>query len=465
MLLTITTTHKPATDLGYLLHKHPDEFQSFDLAFGKAHVFYPEAREDKTTVALLLDIDPVQLVRKSKGSIGSGPLGQYVNDRPYVASSFLSVAIAKIFRSALNGRCKSHEKLVEEKLYLEATVSMLPSNGGEELIRKLFEPLGYNLEIANYPLDEKFPEWGNSKLYSVELFNSVRLKDLLSHLYVLIPTLDDEKHYYVGDEEVEKLLRHGSEWLPQHPAQKTIVGRYLKHTRSLSQDALIQLSESSIQSEIDSEQDKTNKEEELEKPLSLNQQRINSVIERLKTSGAKSIVDLGCGEGKLLDELLKESQFEKIVGMDVSYRALEKAKKKLRHESMPERLKQRLNLIHGSLIYRDDRLASFDAATCIEVIEHMELSRLQHFERVLFEFAQPKVVVLTTPNSEYNVKFESLPAGQFRHNDHRFEWSREEFQSWANRLCSIYDYSVSFYPIGEVDSQVGAPTQMGVFER
>ncbi|MGH2560006.1 MAG: 3' terminal RNA ribose 2'-O-methyltransferase Hen1, partial [Thermomicrobiales bacterium] len=138
MLLTITTTHQPATDLGYLLHKNPGRFQSFDLSFGRAHVFYPEATAARCIAALLLDVDPVGLVRR-KGPDGGMALAQYVNDRPYVASSFLSVAIGDVFGTALGGRSRERPDLVERPLPLRAKLAVVPCRGGEGLLRGLFE--------------------------------------------------------------------------------------------------------------------------------------------------------------------------------------------------------------------------------------------------------------------------------------------------------------------------------------
>ena len=127
--------------------------------------------------------------------------------------------------------------------------------------------------------------------------------------------------------------------------------------------------------------------------------------------------------------------------------------------------RKRIRLIHGSLTYRDSRLAGYDAATVVEVIEHLDPPRLAAFERVLFEAARPATVVVTTPNAEYNVKWESLPAGQRRHKDHRFEWRREEFHAWSHRVGERFGYSVRFLPVGPEDPQVGSPTQMAVFTR
>jgi 3' terminal RNA ribose 2'-O-methyltransferase Hen1 len=463
MLLTITTTHSPATALGYLLHKHPERFQSFELSFGKASVFYPEASLERCTAALLLDVDPVGLVRKQRGE--GYQLEQYVNDRPYVASSFLSVAIAKVFGTALAGRCKDQPELAQTPIPLTAKLSVLPCKSGEAFLRRLFEPLGYTVTTEVHTLDEQFPEWGKSPYFTVELQGTVRLQDLLSHLYVLIPVLDDEKHYWVGDDEVDKLLRHGEGWLTTHPEQQQIAKRYLKRQGRLVRTALAQLVEED-NPEPDDRQEKHELEEAaVEKPISLNQQRLEAVLAALKASGARRVLDLGCGEGRFLKELLQDKTFEEIVGVDVSYRALEIAQERLHLEWLTEQQRQRIKLIQGSLTYRDQRLSGYDAATVVEVIEHLDPPRLAGFERSLFEFARPTTVVVTTPNVEYNVKFENLPAGKLRHKDHRFEWTRAEFQAWANRVAERFGYSVQFLPVGLEDVDVGAPTQMGVFSR
>lgn len=466
MLLTITTTHQPATDLGYLLHKHPDKCQSFPMTFGQAHVFYLESTPERCTATLLLDISPVELVRGSSSnggkSSGQGTLQQYVNDRPYVASSFMSVAISKVFRTALSGRCNNLPDLAERKIPLVAHLPVLPCRGGISLLKELFEPLGYEIEAKPLPLDD-FLQWHDSVYLDVTLSNTLRLSDLLSHLYVLIPVLDDDKHYWVGDEEIEKLLRHGEGWLSNHPYKEQITQRYLKRRWSLARKALSQLAEedSLDLEEKDSTQDL--EEAAIEKPISLNQQRLESVAQTLIEHRVKRVIDLGCGEGKLLKYLLKNKAIEQITGVDVSYRTLEIAKKRLKLNDLPFHQQDKIQLIQGSLTYRDKRFNSYDAATLIEVIEHLELNRLAALERVVFEFARPKLVIVTTPNIEYNVLFESLSNNKLRHQDHRFEWTRQEFQVWANDVASKFDYQVSFQDIGDEDAEVGTQTQMAIF--
>jgi 3' terminal RNA ribose 2'-O-methyltransferase Hen1 len=177
MLLTITNTK----DLGFLLHKNPSRVQSFELSSGKAHVFYPEATNDRCTAALLLDVDSVGLVRTRRGPLGEcGMLHQYVNDRPYVASSFMSVAIARIFNSALAGCSKDRPELVSTPLPLAARIAVLPCRGGEAFLRSLFEPLGYRVTAEHHPLDDNFPEWGKSSYYTVGVAKEVTLQDLLT---------------------------------------------------------------------------------------------------------------------------------------------------------------------------------------------------------------------------------------------------------------------------------------------
>ena len=464
MLLTISTTYSLATDLGYLLHKHPARIQSFRLPFGQAHVFYPKADIESCTAALLLDVDSVGLVRRPHGqSAENFALAQYVSDRPYVASSFLSVAIARVFGSALSGRCKERPQLAETQIPLKAKLSILPCRGGEKLLRRLFEPLGYTVEAEQHILNAQFPNWGQSRYFTVTLENTCRLSELLTHLYILMPVLDDEKHYWVDGAEIKKLLKHGDDWLAAHPEQESIVRRYLKHQRRLTREALAQLREEDAQETDEASQEQ--EEAQVEEGIGLNDIRLATVTDALKCCGAKRVLDLGCGEGKLLRKLLAEKQFEEIVGMDVSHRALKIARERLHHDRLPEKQKERLHLFQGSLGYRDKRLVGYDAAAVIEVIEHLDLPQLAAFERVLFEFACPKTVVLTTPNIEYNVKFENLQAGPFRHKDHRFEWTRDEFQSWAVDVAKRFGYTVVFHPIGPEAEDVGSPTQMAVFTR
>ncbi|QLG13267.1 3' terminal RNA ribose 2'-O-methyltransferase Hen1 (plasmid) [Deinococcus sp. D7000] len=451
MLLTLTTTHQPATDLGYLLHKHPDRTFTFELPVGQAQVFYPEVSEKRCTVAVLVEVDPVLISRGRQGA-GSLPLEPYVNDRPYAASSFLSGALRAAFGTAMAGRSKERPELAQTALPFQVHLPALPSRGGPDLAQRLFGPLGYRITARPHPLDPAFPEWGDIPYLDLTLETEARLKDLLAHLSVLIPVLDDAKHYYVDESEVDKLLRLGEGWLESHPERDLITRRALKHQRSLQRAVQAQFAD-------DGEEEVTPPEPRL------NDQRLDAVTAELLASGAKSVLDLGCGEGRLLARLLPERQFERLIGMDVSLRELARASSRLRLDELPETYRQRLTLIQGSLTYRDARLSGYDAAALVEVIEHLDPQRLWTLERVVFGQARPGTVVVTTPNEEYNATWTTLPAGSVRHTDHRFEWTRTQFQAWAGSVAESYGYGVIFKEIGLHDEALGSPTQMAIFNQ
>ena len=466
MLLQISTTHRPATDLGYLLHKNPANPQSVQLNFGTAHVFYARADAERCTAVLLVEVDPVGLVRGRRGGDGEGLLAQYVNDRPYAASSFLSVALAEVFGTALAGRSKERAQLADVPLPLEAKVAAVPCRGGAAVARRLFEPLGYTVASSGGPLDEQFAEWGDSPYHDLTLAGSVRLRELLQHLYVLLPVLDDDKHYWVGDAEVDKLVRHAEEWLPGHPDKDLIASRYLKHRRSLVRLAMQRLVGDETGEDVDASAESYDRREAaLERPLSLNQQRIAAMLEALARSHATSVLDLGCGEGRFLAAALRDRRLVKIAGMDVSHRALEIAAERLGIPSVSSRDPERLRRLHGSLAYRDPRLVGYDAAVAIEVVEHLDPFRLPAFEQNLFACIAARTIVVTTPNREHNVLFPGLAAGKLRHADHRFEWTRAEFSAWVAGCAERHGYTVEIRGIGPDDPAHGAPTQMAVFTR
>lgn len=460
MLLTITTTHQPATDLGFLMHKHPDKLQTVDFSMGQAHIYYPQSSEEQATIALLLEVDPINMVRGTKKLAGKGfSLGQYVNDRPYVASSFMSVALSAAFSTAMNGTCAKRPELVHEKLPLKAKLAVLPApRGGALLIRKLFEPLGYKVALEQHVLDEAFPEWGMSKYFTLHLEHHITLQELLSHLYVLIPVLDNDKHYFVNEGEIDKLLSKGKGWLGQHPEKEHITQRYLVNLGSYSRKALERLNEDQP---VQDEEDVANPEER-EKKENLHQQRLQAALRVIKESGAQKVVDLGCGEGKLLKLLLADKQFTQVAGIDISYSNLLRAKERLRIERMSENQLKRIHLFQSSITYRDKRLDGFDAAAIVEVIEHMDPKRLRSFERSIFGCSKPRTVALTTPNAEYNQVY-NMEEGTMRHSDHRFEWTRIEFEAWASAVAQEYGYQVAFEAIGETDEAHGASSQMAVF--
>jgi 3' terminal RNA ribose 2'-O-methyltransferase Hen1 len=469
VLLTITTTRAPATDLGFLLHKHPDRLQTFPTAAGTAHVFYPEATAELCTAALLLEVDPVALVRgpasknTSKNRPSDGALAQYVNDRPYAASSMLAVALKEAFRTALTGRCDARPGLAQSRIPLSIRVPALRCRGGADLAHSVFEPLGWTVEAQSQPLQP--PQWGASPYLDLRLTGEVRLADALNHLYVLLPVLDDAKHYWVSTEEVDKLIRAGGDWLAGHPHKQLITTRYLSHRRALTRSALARLAEAddAEPEELDNAVTEEDDDGRTRKPLAI--QRRQTILAILREHGSKRVGDLGCGSGVLTRALLADQHIEKIIAVDVSVRALQLAARDLNLDQMPDRQRQRLQIFQSALTYRDDRLAGLDAAVLMEVIEHVDPGRLPALERTVFGFAAPATVLITTPNAEYNPHFATLPAAAKRHPDHRFEWTRAEFESWARQAAGTYGYQVSFRPVGPEHPDAGPPTQLAVFTR
>jgi 3' terminal RNA ribose 2'-O-methyltransferase Hen1 len=459
MFLSISTTHSPATDLGFLLHKHPDRVQETELSFGKAHLFYPEATATRCEAVLLLEVDPVGLVR-GRGAC-EGLVDQYVNDRPYAASSFLSVALIRTLKTAMAGISKDRPDLAAGQMPLEARVGPLPAHGGEPLVRALFEPLGWTVAVEPVPGADGQP---TSRYVTLALSGTARLSALLNHLYVLIPVLDDDKHYWVGEDEVAKLLARGEGWLDSHPARDLIVRRYLSHRRSLARLALARLVPETREEDAETGAVAT-REDGLEAPIRLHDQRLAAVAATLQENSARVIADLGCGEGKLIARLVRERWVERLIGVDASARELERAERRLKLGQPGGPPDGRVTLLHGALTYRDRRWAEADAVALVEVIEHLDPDRLPVLARVVFGEARPRLAVVTTPNADYNALFPSLDAGAFRHPDHRFEWRRAEFAAWAEAVAATHGYTVTFGDIGPVDAQHGAPTQMATFTR
>jgi 3' terminal RNA ribose 2'-O-methyltransferase Hen1 len=464
VLLTITTTRAPTTDLGYLLHKHPDRLQSFAVSAGEAHVFYPEATPDRCTAALLLEVDPVALVRGHNGNknkSSDAELTQYVNDRPYAASSLLAVAIKEAFRTALTGRCDARPDLAAARIPLEIRVPALRCRGGTPLAHRVFGPLGWSVDARSQPLIPA--EWGDSPYLDLRLTGELRLADALNHLYVLLPVLDDAKHYWVSTDEVDKLIRAGGGWLAGHPEKELITRRYLSHQKKLTRSALARLAEADDTEPEEIDNAVTEETEDEHKPLAV--QRRETILAVIRQSGARRVGDLGCGAGALTRDLLADSHIEHVTAVDVSARALQLAARHLKLDQMPDHKRQRLTIFQSSLTYRDGRLAGLDAAVLMEVIEHLDPDRIPALERVIFREASPATVVVSTPNAEYNPHFETLPAGAMRHRDHRFEWTRAEFRAWAQAAAGNHGYQVRFLPVGPEHPDAGPPTQLAVFDR
>lgn len=454
-----------ARDLGFLLHKHPDNLHMRDTGAGTASIFYSEVGDQRTTAVLYLELDAVELVR-GKNRQAEGLLSHYVNDRPYVANSFLSVALGRSFGQSMSGKSKERQDLADQPLPFDVRVVPVAIAGEEKVVETLFQPLGYSVSV------EQIATGGSRKICDLRLSATIRLADLLSHLYVLVPVLDNAKHYWIDRDEVEKLIEKAGPWLSEHPAKELITKRVLKHRRGLVNKALERLAEDRSEEDQALEDSdagevtfkKSEPEAELEKTIRLHDLRLDTVLELIKSASARSVLDLGCGEGKLMRCLVRERGIDRIVGVDASVRTLKVASRRLHLDTAGDAMRERVQLQLGSLTYANRRWQGFDAATLVEVIEHIDPPRLSALEQSLFGFARPRMIIVTTPNIEYNAMFEGMPEDSLRHPDHRFEWTRAEFQSWAERVAGIHGYDVSVSPLGQLDETLGAPSQMAVFK-
>ncbi|HEV2237608.1 MAG TPA: methyltransferase, partial [Ktedonobacterales bacterium] len=458
--------------------------------------------DDHVRFALLTEVDGIGLVR---GPAAVAGLDQYVNDRPYVANSLTSVALNVAFRTAMGGVCKALPERVAEPMRWDVMLPAVACDAGAESIAAIFAPLGYDVATERLPLDPTFPAWGPSDVYAVRLAGTQTVADLFNHLYVLLPVLDNAKHYYVTESETEKLLAHGGAWLAAHPARALIARRYLRYKRPLITSALGRLRDTDApdapgdEAELaavaiaepgepnaasaaaaeaapasaagDGDAPATAEPDASAVPTGgardpgLHAQRLAAVMAAVRDSGATSLADVGCGEGRLLALALAEPGLTRILGLAVSTRALALAARRLRLDPLPPAKRARLAIAQGSVLYRDRRLEGFDALALVEVIEHLDAPRLGAMERVIFEHARPRRVILTTPNREYNTVWASLAEGAFRHEDHRFEWTRAECQAWADRVAAIYGYTARRSEVGPSDAALGAPSQMVVLDR
>jgi 3' terminal RNA ribose 2'-O-methyltransferase Hen1 len=472
VLLTLTTTREPATDLGYLLVKHPDRVHAFELPSGTAYVCFPEASEQRCTAALVLEVDPARLANIR--TYGEFALGRYVNDRPYAASSLLAGALNRAFKSAMRGASPDRPELAGEPIPLEVRIPALRCRGGSDLARRVFEPLGWTVQATEIPLDPEHPEWGASRYVDLHLSGHALLASALNQLYVLLPVFDDAKHYWVAPDEIDKLLRAGGGWLEDHPERDLISRRYLAHRRGLTAEALSRLDalraadDDAGPDSVDDTEEST-MDEEAEVPAAsrvpLAEQRRAAVRAELESSGAARVLDLGCGAGALLADLVRNKRFTQLVGVDVATQALKLAERRLRLYRADRPTMGRVSLLQSALTYTDDRLVGFDAAVLMEVIEHVDPPRLPALAASVFGHARPSTVIVTTPNVEYNARYPGMAEGSMRHHDHRFEWNRTEFAAWCADVGTRYAYQVRLIGVGDEDPVLGSPTQLAVFTR
>ena len=468
MHLNLTVEGPGAEDFSYLLHKHPNKLFRKELGgFGEVFVYYPVADDGRASASLTVLIDTA---RGGKGrSRMPEEATQYVGDWAYASGTVLATALRVAFATALGGRCQDKPDAVGCPMHLTAVLPAVRARGGEDAVRRLFAPLGYEVTTTSEDADPEYPEWGESRALGVRLVGDVTLHALLTHLYLLLPCLDTSRYHHVGDAEVDKLLRHGEGWLDDHPERGRILSHYLRGKRGLidaANTALAERAPEATEATEDEPEDEggatplaVDTEAARERPLRLLDHRLTAVLGALRAEPAcRSVVDLGCGEGVLVRAMLAQGDIESVVGIDPAPTALTRALRRVKYD-------KRFRALQGSAFHLEDAAVGKDAVVLMEVIEHIEPSRLAWVEEMVWGRLGTRRVVVTTPNREYNARFEWVAEGGVRHHDHRFEWTREEFLVWARRVAEAYGYSVEVTGVGAVDEEVGPPTQMAVFRR
>ena len=446
MLLTIACNGPDATDLSWLLHKRPDRFQKFDLGYGNAFIFFPEYARDRCTACLLLEIRSDSLNELCKAKDGEF---QYVNSRQYLSSSLLSAAIGRAFSSALKGVCQDKPSLVDKSYDIEIRISSFSCRINPDFIERILAPLGYGIEWEELQKEEDYLDGGFS-YGDLHLRIHATLQNVLSHLYILFPVFDRQTHVWLGETQLQKFIRHSQKWLGEHPEKRLIINEYFGPAADLRYRMLELFG--ALRNQDDNPQ-----------YASLNYARQSAIDGVLAASGAKSVIDLGCGNASLLSYLHEKDTYEKLAGMDVSAKNIESARKKLGSSFLHTRATP--DLFIGSLTYSDKRIFGYDAAILSEVIEHFETERMDSIMRIILSEARPKLFVMTTPNKTYNHEFPFLEPGAFRHPDHRHEFDKNEFSEFCERYASMFDYDFEMSHIGEELSEVGAPTLMGIFKK
>lgn len=446
MLLTINCKDQDAMDLSWLLHKRPDRFQKFDLGYGNAFIFFPEYARDNCTACLLLEIRPDSLNDLCKARDGEF---QYVNSRQYLSSSLLSAAIGKTFSSALKGVCQDTPALVDKHHDIEIRISNFSCRINPDFIERILTPLGYGIEWEILPNDGYYSDGGFS-YGDLRLRIHATVQDTLSHLYILFPVFDRQTHFWLGESHLQKFIRHSQKWLGGHPEKRLIINEYFGPAADLKHRVLELFG--ALRTQDDNPQF-----------ASLNHARQSAIEGILAASGAKTVIDLGCGNGSLLSLLHEKNSYEKLAGMDVSAKSIESARKKFEPPFLHARVAPEIFI--GSLTYSDKRISGYDAAILSEVIEHFETERMDSVMRNILGEARPRLFVMTTPNKAYNQEFPFLEHGALRHPDHRHEFDESEFSGFCEKYAHMFDYNLEMAHIGEELSDVGAPTLLGIFKK
>ncbi|WP_449599513.1 3' terminal RNA ribose 2'-O-methyltransferase Hen1 [Paenibacillus sp. Marseille-Q9583] len=456
MHLIIKATGSGAGMLSHLLAKNPHNLYDRSDKEARVRIVFTAASDEETEAVIYVTPDPIALV---KGNTAHNDITQYINDREFVTSSRFCSYIRPALGTALNGKPKEvFLPWVDHKFQLELSFGPVASNLPDHTIEELFHALGYELELERGDAVYSFDLKSRSSARYIRLRGEQTLQTALRQLFILIPALDDDKHYFISDDEIEKIRRYGEGWLDSHPLLALILKRSLRFANLIKQFDGEESSPSSEKVAI------TPAEISVEPKIRLNDLRYAAIAETVEgLAFNSSIVDFGSGEGKLSARLGSVPGVKQIWAVEPS------ANSQLRAIDRFSKLEDREGVtvptpVTGSLFYFDETLRNKDIMVLCEVIEHIDEHRLARvMETILSEYS-PKVLILTTPNKEYNEVYE-MESEEMRHSDHRFEWGRAEFSEWCIRWTSSFDYSVDFKGIGEGSDAFGYPTQMAIFSK
>ena len=454
VLLLLTTTRRPATDLGRLLALESGEVHEFAVPGGIATLHLPEVSAHRCTAAVFLEWHHrgSDLGDDQAGAGGRAPVPAHVT------SDMLADAVSLVFRNALAGASgHRYPHLLRAALPLEIVIPQFPCQAGVHLAERLFGPLGWRVLVDPVLLDARHPEWGDTGHSALTLRGTISLADAVTHLSVLLPVLvNGNKGRLAPEGRIGRLLRPYCDWLTRHPERQLIMGSYQKRRGA----SLVRTTDASPKAV---EMAHAVRPTVVREGLAV--ERLEAVLAALARTSAERVIDLGCGTGVLLARIAQDSRYTEVVGVDDAAQALELARRRLQLELLPERQRSRIKLLQLSILRRDNRLIGFDAAILMEVIEHFDPFRLPALVINIFGHARPGTVIVTTPNLEHTLRYPGPTRSGLRHDDHRFEWSRQEFAAWVADASQRYGYVGRIQGVGTCDPQVGHPTQLAVFTR
>ncbi|WP_310831561.1 3' terminal RNA ribose 2'-O-methyltransferase Hen1 [Paenibacillus pedocola] len=474
MHLIIRATGTGAGMLSHLLAKNPNNLYDRTEKEARVRIVFTVSSEEETEAVIYVTPDPIELVKGD--SSAHNDITQYINDREFVTSSLFCSYIRPALGTALNGKPKeAYMPWVGKPLKLELTFGPVASNLPDRTLEELFTALGYEVQLERGDAEYSFALKTRSSARYIKLAGEQTLQTALQQLFVLIPALDDYKHYYISDDEVDKIRRYGAGWLEEHPQRSLILKRTLRFAGAIKQYEAMAAKEkrSTAENSVDSEDvpaavtvsgESAVTEMQEEPKIRLNDLRYAAIAAAVEELYAKAtIVDFGSGEGKLSAKLSSVPGVREIKAVEPS------AASQLRAMDRFAKLADKPGIIvpdpvTGSLFYFDESLRGKDVMILCEVIEHIDEYRLARVMENIFAEYAPKTLIVTTPNKDYNAVYE-MEQEELRHGDHRFEWGRKAFSVWCARWTETFDYTAELTGIGEGSVEFGYPTQMAIFTK